>query len=361
MRKIIVGFIAAVAICFNCNTSEAQEISRENLDLLISMPLKCMEKEYPNKLSQVLSSDDDLKSPRDLHPVFYGCFDWHSALHGHWMLLRLLRSNMDHPRKEQIVASLNQRLKPENFKAEVEYFLQKENKSFERTYGWAWLLKFAAELNQSELKEARVWQQSMKELEELIVSKYKEFLPKLSYPIRSGEHPNTAFGLALAWDYASVVGEEELKVLIEKRAKDFYMEDRGCPISWEPSGFDFLSPCLQEAALMKRILDGESFNVWFNGFLPGLMLKGKGLLSPAKVLDRSDGKLVHLDGLNLSRAWCLYEIADGNDMLAQLIPIANTHFDAGFKKIKSGEYSGEHWLASFAVYALEAGGKLNRN
>jgi hypothetical protein len=325
------------------------EFNQENASSFAQLALNCIQHEYPNKLGQVLGDNSYLKEPSELHPAFYGCFDWHSAVHGHWMLIKLLKDYPTMPEAKEIRQKLSENLTKENIAIEVSYFDDRHNKNYERTYGWAWLLQLANELLSWDDPDGKIWYDNLQPLTDLITNKYLEFLPKLNYPIRVGEHPNTAFGLSFAYDYASDAGLESLKSLIISRAKDFYSDDQNCPISWEPGGFDFLSPCLEEANLMRRVLSKEEFKTWVNRFMPSLT--GSFKLEPATVSDRSDGKLVHLDGVNLSRAWCLYGISkvlENNDLRL----VADHHLKFTLPNIASGEYSGEHWLGSFSVYAL---------
>ncbi|MGB0862319.1 MAG: DUF2891 domain-containing protein [Saprospiraceae bacterium] len=316
---------------------------------LASLPLSCIQQEYPNKMGAVYEKESDIGTPKGQHPAFYGCFDWHSAVHGHWVLVRLLKAFPDLDNQKEIRQQLSENLTAENIKAELAYFeLNPFTSSYERTYGWAWLLQLATELENWEDEEAQTWYQNLKPLADLIIEKYKEYLPKLNYPIRVGEHTNTAFGLTFAWDYGKVIEDKELLALIEKRAKDFYLTDENCPISWEPSGYDFLSPCLEEADLMRRVLPETEFKTWFKAFKPFIELE------PATVSDRSDGKLVHLDGLNFSRAWCLYGIANQYPEYNHLKEIADKHLDFSLGNIVDGDYAGQHWLGSFALYALDA-------
>ncbi|SHH47077.1 DUF2891 domain-containing protein [Winogradskyella jejuensis] len=333
--------------------SEAPVLNSDEANRLAELPLACVNVEYPNRLGQTLGSDKDLKSPKELHPAFYGCFDWHSAVHGHWSLVSLMRQFPDLNRANEIEAWLLNSISKENIEREVAYFDDKNNKSFERTYGWAWLLKLAEELHKWDSKVAREVEKNLQPLTDLIVDKYIEFLPKLNYPIRVGEHPNTSFGLSFAYDYAITLNNTELKLLIEKRAKDFYFFDSGCPLGWEPSGFDFLSPCLEEAALMKRVLPKEEFVIWFGDFLP--QLKDESFnLEVGRVSDRTDGKLVHLDGVNFSRAWSLNYIAKDLPEYSHLKNLANTHINNSLPSIVDDSYEGGHWLGSFAIYALNS-------
>lgn len=329
------------------------ELNLEEANRLAQLPLDCIQTEYPNKLNQVIGGDEDLRSPEALHPTFYGCFDWHSAVHGHWSLVSLLKQFPDLEKRDEAIEMLLRNMSKENIEIEVTYFFGKHNASYERTYGWAWLLKLAEELHTWDDPNARVLEQNLQPLTDLIVEKYLEFLPKLNYPIRVGEHTNTAFGLSFAYDYAETIGNTELKLLIEQRAKDFYNNDGNCPLSWEPSGFDFLSPCFEEAALMKRILPSQDYKVWLNDFLP--QLKDENFaIATGKVSDRTDGKLVHLDGVNFSRAWSLNEIARDLPEYAHLKNIANQHINYSLPSIVDDSYEGGHWLGSFAICALNS-------
>ena len=314
-------------------------------------------REYPNHPGHVINDPDDLRPPRDLHPAFYGCFDWHSAVHGHWMLVRVLRLFPVLPEAGAIRAALNAHLTPTNLKNEAGYFRQPNRQSFERTYGWAWLLKLAQELRTWPDPEASAWAAALTPLETVIVERYLAFLPRQTYAIRAGTHPNTAFGLAFALDYARACARPDLEALIVSRAHDYFSADADCPAGWEPGGADFLSPALCEADLMARVLPAGEFPAWLARFLPGLGdAQPAALLEPALVSDRSDPQLVHLDGLNLSRAWCMKRISDAlpddDPARAVLVQSAARHAQAGLNQVASGEYAGEHWLASFAVYLL---------
>ena len=329
------------------------EIDLVQANRLAQLPIHCIQTEYPNKLNQVIGSDEDLQSPQTLHPAFYGCFDWHSAVHGHWSLVSLLKQFPDLEDANHAKQMLLDNISETNIKREVDYFHGTYNKTYERTYGWAWLLKLAEELHTWDDPVARQLEKNMQPLTDLIVGKYLEFLPKLNYPIRVGEHPNTAFGLSFAYDYAKTLDHIELASLIEQRAKDFYTTDKGCPLDWEPGGFDFLSPCLEEAALMKRVLSIEEFKLWLDHFLPQLKSEDFAL-EPGKVSDRTDGKLVHLDGVNFSRAWSLNEIARNIQGYEHLKNIANQHINHSLPSIVGDSYEGGHWLGSFAIYALNS-------
>ena len=328
--------------------STIEPIAAQNL---LIMPLNCVEVEYPNKLGQTISSAADLRSPKDLHPSFYGCFDWHSAVHGHWSMVRLLKSFPNLPNGEKALQLLKAHITKENIAIEVAYFKEKHNKSYERMYGWAWLLKLAEELHTWGTVEAQELSSILQPLTDIIAKGYMEYLPKLNYPIRVGTHTNTAFGLSFAHDYASTVDNEHLLSMIESRAKDFYLADLDCPIHWEPSGHDFLSPCLEEANLMGRILNTEDFSAWLAAFLPQLSNPTYSL-APGIVSDRSDGHLVHLDGVNFSRAWCLYAIAKRLPKYGHLNSLADQHIEHSYGEVVGDDYEGGHWLGSFAIYAL---------
>jgi hypothetical protein len=328
-------------------------LNLEQANRLLQLPIHCVNTEYPNKLNQTIEGDEDLKSPKELHPTFYGCFDWHSSVHGHWSLVSLLKKfpNLKDASttKEILLTSISK----ENIEEEVAYFNKKYNKSYERTYGWAWLLKLAEELHTWNDPIATELEKNLQPLTDLMVQKYIEFLPRLKYPIRVGEHTNTAFGLAFAWDYANTVGDKELLKIINNRAKYYFMNDKDCPISWEPSGFDFLSPCLQEAAIMKRVLPKNEFKNWLSEFLP--KLKNKDFkIAVGEVSDRSDGKLVHLDGVNFSRAWALNRIIKDMPEYNHLKNIANQHINYSLPNVVGDSYEGGHWLGSFAIYALNS-------
>ncbi len=321
------------------------------------LALKCVTREYPNKPEHVLNDGHDVQSPKTLHPAFYGCYDWHSSVHGHWMLVHLLRLFPDLPEAKEIRKALGQNLSDENIRVEVAYLKQKNRQSFERTYGWAWLLKLAEELSLSGDKDERQWSRNLQPLADALVESYLLFLPKQTYPIRTGVHPNTAFGLAFAFDYAKATGNERLANLIAERSRTYYGQDRNYPANWEPGGEDFFSPALMEADLMRRVLKPAEFRRWFNLFLPQVANgKPASLLQPAIVSDRSDPKLVHLDGLNLSRAWCMRSIAAAlpatDPSRKALVKSARVHAQDALAHVASGDYAGEHWLASFAVYLL---------
>lgn len=321
------------------------------------LALKCIQKEYPNKLDHVNNDAADVRSPRAMHGSFYGCFDWHSSVHGHWMLVHLLRLFPELPEATEIRVALNANLDAKNIAGEVAYLKEANRASFERTYGWAWLLKLAEELHEWNDEQGRRWSQNLQPLADAFAEKYLGFLPKQTYPIRTGVHPNTAFGLAFALDYARAVGNRKLEALIVERSRFYYGHDVNYPAAWEPGGEDFFSPGLMEADLMRRVMSMTEFAAWFHRFLPGTTRgEPKALLQPAIVTDRTDPKLVHLDGLNLSRAWCMRNIAKAlpkdDPVRRTLARSALAHAAVTLPHVASGNYEGEHWLASFAVYLL---------
>jgi hypothetical protein len=331
---------------------EAVDLTLEQASRLAALPLACMQTDYPNKLGQTIGSQADIGEPQMLHPAFYGCFDWHSAVHAHWSLVKLLKIFPALGKAAEIRQKLQENITAANIITEVEYFNRSEENSYERTYGWAWLLKLAEELHTWDDPLARELEQNLKPLCELIVERYLSFLPKLVYPIRVGEHTNTAFGLAFAWDYASTLKEESLLTLIESRARDFYSGDAACPMAWEPGGYDFLSPCLEEIDLMRRVLNEDEFHSWIGEFAPQL-LQQEYALEVGLVSDRSDGKLVHLDGLNFSRAWVLYGLAYQYPAYSHLLQIADAHMAYSLPNLVGDSYEGGHWLGTFALYATQ--------
>ncbi|MBT0608434.1 DUF2891 domain-containing protein [Aequorivita echinoideorum] len=319
---------------------------------LIDLPLHCVNTAYPYKPGETLESAEDLVEPKTVHPIFYGCFDWHSAVHGYWSIVTLLQKFPEMERAGEARAILKEKITAENVAIELAFYKKDINKSFERTYGWAWLLKLSEALHNWEDPQARKMEQNLKPLSDFIVMRYKEFLPKLNYPIRVGEHANTAFGLTFAYDYAETFNDVELQQLIHKRAKDYYMNDKNCPMNWEPSGYDFLSPCLEEVDIMRRILSPEAFVSWMDQFLPELANENY-KLQVGEVSDRTDGKLVHLDGLNFSRAWVFYGLAKQYPKYKHLQNVANEHLAYSYPNLVGDTYEGGHWLGSFAIYALE--------
>ena len=303
----------------------------------------------------------EVRGPRALHPVFYGSFDWHSSVHGHWMLVRLLRRFPDLPEAEQIRTTLDAHLTAANVAAEVAYLGQANRASFERTYGWSWLLHLAKELREWPDPDAARWSANLQPLADAVAQRYLAFLPKQTYPIRRGVHPNTAFGITFALDYARAAGLHDLEALLLERSRTYFAGDSAYPARWEPDGDDFFSPSLVEANLMRRVLPPAEFVPWFHALLPALAQgEPRSLLEPVVVGDRADPGLVHLDGLNLSRAWCMRGIASSlppdDPARPVLLAAAARHAAATLPHVASGHYEGEHWLASFAVYLFTEDG-----
>lgn len=309
-----------------------------------ALVLACVEREFPYQPAHVVRSPADVHRPRALHPAFYGCYDWHSAVHGHWLLVHLLRRFPALVEAAAIRKVLNAHLSARNLKQEAAYL--ESHPHFERPYGWAWALKLAHELHGWRDAEATRWRTHLAPLVAVIEELYLDWLPRQTYPIRTGTHANTAFGLALALDYAQAHKRRDLESAIREKAEAWYAADRGCPAAWEPGGNDFLSPCLVEADLMRRVV--ADFPAWFDAFLPELP---DTLQAPATVSDRSDGQLAHLDGLNLCRAWCYFALGRTLGRKA-LTTLGEVHLEAGLRHVASGSYAGDHWLASFAAYAL---------
>jgi hypothetical protein len=335
------------------------QLTIEQASHFVGLALTGITREYPNAPGMVLNGPGDVLGPRVLHPAFYGCFDWHSSVHGHWMLVRLLKLFPDLAEAGDIRRSVGSNLSAENILAEKAYFDGANRRSFERMYGWAWLLKLSEELHGWDDPQGSSWRDNLQPLADAFVERYLSFLPKQTYPIRGGTHPNTAFGLAFALDYARTVGQHELEEMIVRRSRDYFGQDVEYPAGWEPSGSDFLSPSLIEADLMQRVLSANEFEGWLGRFLPGLEEgRPETLLRPATVADRTDPQIVHLDGLNLSRAWCMNGIAralpEGHSLSAMLAEAAQRHAEASLPHVASGDYMGEHWLASFAVYMLSS-------
>jgi hypothetical protein len=337
--------------------AEALTMTRDQASAFARQALQAIQKEYPNKPADVLNGDKDVQAPRTVHPAFFGSFDWHSSVHGHWMLVRLLRLAPDLPERKDVRSVLSQHLSADNLRAEADAFARPGAASFERPYGWAWLLKLAEELHGWDDPDAREWSKTVQPLADAIAARILAYFPKQTYPIRSGVHANTAFALAFFHDYARAVGDKALRELVEERSRTYFGKDAAAPAAWEPDGADFLSPSLEEADLMHRVLPPDEFTAWLHRFLPD-MAKGepKSLLEPATVTDRSDPQLVHLDGLNLSRAWCMRGVAAAlpkdDPARAALVRAAGRCAEAALGHVASGDYAGEHWLASFAVQLL---------
>ena len=352
---------------------EFDPISPELAGRFSRLALDCVHKEFPNKVSRTTDTAEEMGTPREIFPAFYGCFDWHSSVHGHWLLVRLLReAPADAPWRDEAIAKLDQSFSPENLAGELANFNRPARGSWERPYGWAWYLQLASELREWQadddgriestnelLTRVRIkqWLSAIEPLEAAIVSATKEWLPKLAYPIHLGTHNQSAFAMTLMVDHARTTGDAEFEALLTDKAKAFHFDQTDCPLAYEPSGEDFLSPCLMTADLMRRVLNEAEFADWLSAFLPDIPLDGStDWLAPGIVLDASDGKLVHLDGVNSSRAWNLYNIAralpEDDPRRASLIASAGQHRDSGIAAVSDEHYSGSHWLASFATYLV---------
>jgi hypothetical protein len=322
-----------------------------------ALALGCVHQEYPNKIAHVLASDGDVRPPRELTPAFYGCYDWHSAVHAHWLLARLARLYPKAPFAAPARAALAQSLTPEHIAAEVRYMEGKGRVGFERPYGLAWLLQLDAELAEWQDPQAQAWSRALRPLAWACKARLVEWLPKLTHPIRVGEHDQTAFALGLALDWARGAGDTLSAAVFARAVRQFYLEDIGCPFDYEPSGHDFLSPCLAEADVVRRVLPAAEFGRWLDQFLPALPRDGRAdWLEPGTVTDPSDPKLAHLDGLNLSRAWMLEGIAaglpKGDSRRASLLAAAHRHRDEALPRVTGEHYEGGHWLGSFATYLV---------
>lgn len=366
MRKIILVAIMSFAVACSEQMAgpadvavEAQAPERPELltieDRFAVLALDCVHREYPNKISHVMQSANDARPPSELTPAFYGCFDWHSSVHGHWLLTRLLSTQPDSLLAEEIRAKLSESFTEDKFVGELDYYLAPGRASFERPYGLAWYLQLVAELDESGDPQMQAWRETLRPLEDAIVAKIRAWLPNLSYPVHLGTHNQTAFAFGLMIDYARSVDNRAFEMQLIEKTLVFHQADVNCPLAYEPSGEDFLSACLMEADLMRRVLSREAFAIWLEGFLPQIPKDGKAdWLEPGIVLDASDGKLVHLDGVNLSRAWALEGIAsalpEGDLRVAALTASSDLHRQVGIAAVSDEHYSGSHWLASFATY-----------
>lgn len=326
-------------------------------DRFALLALSCIHQEYPNKIGHYMNSGADVGTPKELSPAFYGCFDWHSSVHGHWLLARLLKLDPKTPFRDAIVDGLGQSFTDENIAGELAYFLVPGRRSFERPYGIAWYLQLVAELHESDDATMQQWRRTLAPLENQIVASVKDWLPKLVYAIRLGTHNQSAFAFGLMLDYARTVGDTELEQMLVDKSLAFHGADKNCPLAYEPSGEDFLSPCLMEADLMRRVYSAKEFSEWLAEFMPTIPEDGSGdWLEPGVVLDAEDGKLVHLDGVNLSRAWALEGISAGlpagDPRQAALQASADLHRETGIASVSEEHYSGSHWLGSFATYLV---------
>jgi hypothetical protein len=362
--------LCALFLLFSIGEARAESAAPSNMfdvnaaERFANLALACVHKEYPNKISHSLLSDADVAPPRKLTPAFYGCFDWHSSVHGHWLLARLARTFPTAPFAQAARDALRQSLTAENIAQEAAYLRAEGRASFERPYGLAWLLQLAAELREwgDDDPQAREMAANLRPAEQAALERLRTWLPKLSHPVRIGEHAQTAFGLGLMLDYARTAGDTRFAELIESKARQFYLADKNCPLDYEPSGEDFLSPCLGEADLMRRVLPSDEFGRWLGNFMPQIPAGGDShnksarWLQPVVSPDPSDPKLAHLDGLNLSRAWMLEGIGEGlpkgDKRLAAIMAASEEHRRAGLAAVTGAHYEGGHWLGSFAVYLV---------
>ncbi|WP_312984253.1 DUF2891 domain-containing protein [Atlantibacter sp.] len=330
------------------------ELTQHQAEAFARMPLTYLRQEYPNHIMHLLNDDGDVLPPRKLHPIFYGCFDWHSAVHGYWLLLRCVRRYPALSCREEVIALFDEHLTDANVAQELAYFTAPFRASFERPYGYGWLLALAQELRQSALPQAGRWHQTLEPLTLDIRARLIDYLSKLTYPIRVGTHYNTAFALALGLDYARALDDNALEHAILDAANRFYRADKQYPAHYEPGGDEYISGALTEALLMSNVAD--NFPAWFDDFLPDVASVAA-LMNPAEVSDRTDPKIAHLDGLNLSRAWCMKRIANAlPESHAAQQPLKDAvarHLAASVEHVVGSHYSGGHWLASFALLALE--------
>lgn len=321
------------------------------------LALECVHKEYPNIIKHMMTGDQDVKTPKELYPAFYGCFDWHSSVHGHWLLTRIASQHPDSAHYKEIMASLGRSFSQANIEGELAYFNREgTGTSFERPYGLAWFLQLTSELREWDNPQAEEWLATLAPLENKIVANLTDWLPKLSFPIRVGEHSQTAFAFGLMLDWSNTANNTDFNQLLKSTVTRLYANDKNCPLAYEPSGQDFLSPCIAEADLMRRVLPKTEYSKWLGAFLPSIPTNGHdNWLNVATVVDKSDGKLAHLDGLNLSRAWMLEGIASAlpknDERLAAINSAAKKHHQAGINSVVHDmHYMGSHWLGSFATY-----------
>ncbi|HEX4824263.1 MAG TPA: DUF2891 domain-containing protein [Candidatus Polarisedimenticolaceae bacterium] len=350
-------FFCAAALALLMFSSSSAQLTEANADRFAKLALACVQKEYPNKIAHVLNSPEDVKAPHELTPAFYGCYDWHSSVHGHWLLATLARRFPQAPFASGAVAALEANITPAHVATEVAYLDRPGNETFERPYGLAWLLQLASELRGWNTPAGQALSSALAPLERAVVGRLSAWLPKLAYPIREGEHAQTAFAFGLILDHARASGDKTLEALVTAKIRDFYVKDRSCPIDYEPSGQDFLSPCLAEADVVRRVLPPAEFAKWLTAFLPRIPQTASAAWLPIGVVtDRSDGKLAHLDGLNLSRAWMLRGIAAGlppaDARRRALLAASEVHARSGLAAVTGEHYEGGHWLGSFATYLL---------
>jgi len=362
MKRLFIIFIFIFSFC-KIEAQQYYTVDKSKISLtllgashLASLPLKCLDKEFPFKSWIVMTDSTFITRPKNLHPAFCGCYDWHSCVHGHWLLVSLLKQYPNIAEADSIRLKLRRHLSAANMKTELALFTG-ENKTFERPYGWAWLLQLQNELLTWNTPTGKELSANVDSLARFLSIQWVTYLNTLQYPVREPEHYNLAFGMGLAFDYAITAKDTALEHAVRKAAKRFYLHDVNCPCAYEPGGFDFLSPCLEEADLMQRILSKEQFNHWLKNFMPEIYTHPAALFQVGIVSDPKDGKMVHLYGLNFSRAWCLYDIADKmpKENAKAVKTLARRHIEYSFSHVVSGAYEGDHWLATFAVFALRHG------
>ena len=356
-----VASAAALVLGMACGPATAASLDGPTATRFANLALQCLHQEYPNHISHTLASDADARPPRENNPAFYGCYDWHSNVHGHWLLVRLLRKFPDAPFATVARAELARSFTADNIAAEVAYLQRPGRASFERPYGLAWLLQLCAELHSWNDPQAQQWATTLRPLETEAAARLARWLPDLHYPIRIGEHDQTAFSFGLIWDWAQVTGNTQMRTLLTDAARRFYQQDKSCPLNYEPSGQDFLSPCLAEADFMRRVLERAAFSQWLTTFLPGIPKSASSTwLAPGVVTNRSDPKLAHIDGLNLSRAWMLEGIASGlgsgDRRVPALLAASTQHSNSALPAVTGEHYEGGHWLGTFAVYLVTRAG-----
>ncbi len=336
-----------------------QLLEADKMMSVAELAAACLDQIYPNSIKHVLNSKADAASPDQLYPAFFGCFDWHSSVHGHWLLVRAAKLFPNHAQSAAFMKRLDAHFQPDKLTAELTYFQQPGRAGFERPYGLAWFLQLYAELHEWQNPQAQQWRVNLTPLKNHVVKQLSQWIPKLAYPIRTGEHSQTAFAFGLAYDYAVNTGDEAFANLLKEHVMRLYLDDKNCPINYEPSGQDFLSACLAEADLMRRMMTPQQFAKWFKKFIPASK-KQSNWLPVARVTDRVDGKLAHLDGLNIARAWMLEGIAMGLPLADKrrqnLGKLADMHAKSGLAAVTGEHYAGGHWLGSFAVYYLSQRG-----
>ncbi|HWM24634.1 MAG TPA: DUF2891 domain-containing protein [Chthoniobacterales bacterium] len=357
MTKTLACVLLSLASIAAAAENSPPKFDAADAERFARLALGCVAKEYPNKISHVLNSDADVAPPRRLTPAFYGCYDWHSSVHGHWLLARLTRKFPEASFAKPAREALRKNLTAQNLRKEAAYLREKGRANFERPYGLAWLLQLIAELREWDDPEAKEMLANLRPLEDAALERLTGWLPKLSHPVRVGEHAQTAFALGLMLDYARSAGNESFATLLTGQARKFYLDDKSCPMAYEPSGEDFLSPCLAEADVMRRVLPPAEFTSWLKEFIPQIPTADKADWLPVAVSpDPSDPKLAHLDGLNLSRAWMLEGIISalpsGDERRPSLTGTSDAHRRAGLAAVTGAHYEGGHWLGSFAVYLV---------